>query len=177
MTTHADIRVPQISCKELFAFHESHFSHASVADFGATFTSLPEPTSEENGDVNDDYDPEPGFDLYDELPDIPVPFDEGELADEGEIVEAGDEGTAPGPKGDIGGKEEQEQPRKKRRRKKNNTGNSNARRQGEKKPDLRKRTWDVVDSGLGSLDYDGAEASAGSTQAAPLRRRVQYGDD
>ncbi|CAK7230542.1 Casein kinase II subunit alpha' [Sporothrix bragantina] len=197
MATHAGIRVPQITSEELFAFHESHFSHFSVADFDATFTGLPEPTSEQNRDVDgveqeaeispeddDAYDPEAGFDLYDELPDIPVPFDEGELADESDIVEEEDgsgitiqaknEGNENNEKG---AQDKQEQPRKKRRRKKNNTGNSNARRLGEKKPDLRKRTWDVVESGLGSLDYDGAETSAGSMQSAPTRRRVQYGDD
>ncbi|CAK7242743.1 MAG: Casein kinase II subunit alpha' [Sporothrix thermara] len=206
MATHAGIRVPQISSEELFAFHESHFSHVSVADFGATFTSLPEPTNddkgeldgveqareslpqeeegerreEEEGEEGDDYDPETGFDLYDELPDIPVPFDEGELAGDGEIVEGAKEdgATAAAAKNATHGTGEHEQPRsRKRRRKKQNTGNSNARRLGEKQPDLRKRTWDKVDSGLGSLDYDGAEASASAMQSAPLRRRVQYDDD
>ncbi|CAK7206221.1 Casein kinase II subunit alpha' [Sporothrix eucalyptigena] len=191
MTTHAGIRVPQISREELFAFHESHFSHVSVVNFGTTFTSLPEPTTEENedykvvdidvellpedGEGDDDYDPETSFDLYAELPDIPAPFVDNEAADEREIVEAADGGQGPGAKREKD--EPEEQPRKKRRRKKNNTGNSNARRYDDKKPDLRKRTWDVVDSGLGSLDYDGTEQSASSMQAAPARRRVQYDDD
>lgn len=44
------------------------------------------------------------------------------------------------------------------------------------KPDLRKRTWDVVDQGLGSLDYD--EGSSNSTPArSAQRRRITYDDD
>ncbi|PVH83425.1 hypothetical protein DL98DRAFT_558899 [Cadophora sp. DSE1049] len=45
------------------------------------------------------------------------------------------------------------------------------------KPDLRKRTWDKVDAGLGSLDYDEDE---GATKRAPTkpaqRRRISYDD-
>ncbi|EPE02769.1 hypothetical protein F503_08532 [Ophiostoma piceae UAMH 11346] len=44
------------------------------------------------------------------------------------------------------------------------------------KPDLRKRTWDVVDQGLGSLDYDETETDPGSMPAPPQRRRIQYED-
>ena len=44
------------------------------------------------------------------------------------------------------------------------------------KPDLRKRTWDVVDKGLGSLDYDDTDADPGSVPAPPQRRRIQYED-
>jgi hypothetical protein len=201
MATLADIRVPQISrvCQttlcvlsfilltsslqeELFAFHESHFSQVSIADFGANFTSLPEPANEEQQDEGaetqgaeiqvgaevvdgNDYDPEASFDLHLAQPGYAINFEDGEIPDDEE-----------GPENE----KEQDKPRKKRRRKKNNTGNSNARRQNgaePKKPDLRKRTWDVVDSGLGSLDYDGAERGGDSMQSAPQRRRVQYGDD
>jgi len=45
------------------------------------------------------------------------------------------------------------------------------------KPDLRKRTWDVVDAGLGNLDYD-EESSAASAPTRPAqRRRISYDDD
>ncbi|KAK6074207.1 hypothetical protein SCUP515_06597 [Seiridium cupressi] len=45
------------------------------------------------------------------------------------------------------------------------------------KPDLRKRTWDVVETGMDSLDYDGLEASAGSgTGQASQRRKISYDD-
>jgi hypothetical protein len=44
------------------------------------------------------------------------------------------------------------------------------------KPDLRKRTWDKVDTGLESLDYDEGESGAASTRPVQ-RRRISYGDD
>jgi hypothetical protein len=44
------------------------------------------------------------------------------------------------------------------------------------KPDLRKRTWDKVDTGLGSLDYDEGESSAVSTRPTQ-RRRISYNDE
>jgi Protein of unknown function (DUF3807) len=44
------------------------------------------------------------------------------------------------------------------------------------KPDLRKRTWDKVDTGLESLDYDEDDSSA--APARPIqRRRIAYDDD
>lgn len=45
------------------------------------------------------------------------------------------------------------------------------------KIDLRKRTWDVVDTGLGSLDYDETEAPQTRNASAPQRRRISYDDD
>ncbi|KAI0103519.1 hypothetical protein F4814DRAFT_452867 [Daldinia grandis] len=46
----------------------------------------------------------------------------------------------------------------------------------EKKPDLRKRTWDVVETGMDSLYYD--DETAQDTAAAPAaqRRRISYDD-
>ena len=54
--------------------------------------------------------------------------------------------------------EEQDQARapavnKKKRKRKGKNGNGNGKYR-EPKPDLRKRTWDVVETGLDSLDYD-----------------------
>lgn len=46
------------------------------------------------------------------------------------------------------------------------------------KPDLRKRTWDKVETGLGNLDYDEMENSGISALSRPSqRRRISYGDD
>lgn len=120
----------------------------------------------------DEYDPEASVGVTFTAADFAANFEDGEIPDDGEEAQENEKDT--------------DKPRKKRRRKKHNTGNSNARKNthgnggggGEpKKPDLRKRTWDVVDSGLGSLDYDGAERDSNSMQSAPQRRRVQYGDD
>ena len=45
------------------------------------------------------------------------------------------------------------------------------------KPDLRKRTWDKVGSGLGNLDYDEESSVASAPAHAAQRRRISYDDD
>lgn len=44
------------------------------------------------------------------------------------------------------------------------------------KPDLRKRTWDMVDSGMESLDYDEQSSGAPAANPALQRRRISYDD-
>jgi len=44
------------------------------------------------------------------------------------------------------------------------------------KPDLRKRTWDKVDSGMESLDYDDESSAVPGSNPAPQRRRISYDD-
>jgi len=45
------------------------------------------------------------------------------------------------------------------------------------KPDLRKRTWDVVEHGLSSLDYGEETRNAATRQeSTPQRRRISYDD-
>lgn len=45
------------------------------------------------------------------------------------------------------------------------------------KPDLRKRTWDMVEDGGGDLQYDEEEGgSASVAPSAPQRRRISYDD-
>ncbi|KAF3013929.1 hypothetical protein E8E14_002315 [Neopestalotiopsis sp. 37M] len=45
------------------------------------------------------------------------------------------------------------------------------------KPDLRKRTWDVVETGMDSLDYDELEGSAGPNAGQTAqRRKISYDD-
>ncbi|CAK7270782.1 hypothetical protein SEPCBS57363_004275 [Sporothrix epigloea] len=192
MAMPACIRVPQVSREELFAFHEAHFSHLSAAKFSMTFMGLSGPNVQGDSDAEyhdqceksllekeDNYDPEADLHLSDDHPDLPLSDLRDRQAETGETTPAdGDSGiTAAGETNLVDDRDEQDQSRKKRRRKKINTGNSSVRRLLEKKPDLRKRTWDVVDTGLGSLDYDGVEKSADLTQSAPARRRIQYGDD
>jgi hypothetical protein len=45
------------------------------------------------------------------------------------------------------------------------------------KPDLRKRTWDKVDTGLDNLDYDEDTGSASVPNHAAQRRRISYDDE
>lgn len=45
------------------------------------------------------------------------------------------------------------------------------------KPDLRKRTWDLVDTGLGNLDYDEVESNTVTASShVTQRRRISYDD-
>ncbi|KAI1649984.1 uncharacterized protein F4817DRAFT_329352 [Daldinia loculata] len=46
----------------------------------------------------------------------------------------------------------------------------------EKKPDLRKRTWDVVETGMDSLYYDDETAQDTAATPAAQRRRISYDD-
>lgn len=61
--------------------------------------------------------------------------------------------------------------KKKRKRGKNKNKSKN----GEEQVDLRKRTWDVVDKGLATLDYDEEEVEPAQTSAVQ-RRRISYDD-
>ncbi|KAL1845301.1 hypothetical protein VTK73DRAFT_706 [Phialemonium thermophilum] len=61
---------------------------------------------------------------------------------------------------------------KKKKKRKKKKGKS---REWPEKPDLRKRTWDVVDAGLESLDYGDDEAPQPSgAQHISSRRRISY---
>ena len=42
------------------------------------------------------------------------------------------------------------------------------------KPDLRKRTWDNVDSGLGGLNYDEETSTTSAFNLTSQRRKVSY---
>lgn len=49
--------------------------------------------------------------------------------------------------------------------------------QPEKKPDLRKRTWDVVETGMDSLHYDDLEMAQGHGSASTSQRKqISYDD-
>ncbi len=67
----------------------------------------------------------------------------------------------------------------KRRKKKKSKQAKRERRkfQPEPKEDLRKRTWDKVEAGMDSLDYDGLETAQDTTpNHAAQRRRISYDD-
>lgn len=77
----------------------------------------------------------------------------------------------------------QSQSKKKNKRKKKNNQNKVQRPPPPRgffkqnvKPDLRKRTWDKVDAGLGNLDYDEDSSGPAPTHTAQ-RRRISYDDD
>lgn len=103
--------------------------------------------------------------------------EDGEEGEEGEI-----ESDTPKPSSATASKKK----KKKKSKKGKNLAASNAggSQQGESgwfkrtvKPDLRKRTWDVVETGMDSLDYDELDGGAGrSTGQTAQRRKISYDD-
>lgn len=143
------------------AFHEAHFSSASLAGFQQDFVS---PNLENAQNLNEEYweeDDDLGYyedgakrTLTDEQIEI---FRHSELRE----LERARERASKLPKSENSSEEQEKvegqaavapvsKPREAKRGKKRS--NKQARR--EPKPDLRKRTWDVVEAGLDSLDYD-----------------------
>lgn len=96
-------------------------------------------------------------------------FEEGEYED----GEFGSSTEAPTPTSQSSNSK---QPFSKRKAKKGERGRQRGYFKQNVKPDLRKRTWDVVDQGVGSLDYEEGASSAAPTHAAQ-RRRITYDDD
>lgn len=66
--------------------------------------------------------------------------------------------------------------KKNKNKKKRGSGNSNKQRT-EPVIDLRKRTWDVVEQGVDSLDYDEMENAGTPTEHVTRRRKITYDDD
>ncbi|KAI9171695.1 hypothetical protein HJFPF1_01184 [Paramyrothecium foliicola] len=162
--------LPSISQAELFAFHESHFSDHANTDFKARFLSPPG-QNPSPGDVADDvwedYVEEDELGYYEDgvkrtLTDEQIQiFRHSELealrrqqekgSKNGDILLTTDAAT-----GDLdgftlphNGAEASSSDMTKRKKKK-----GSKRSRPEPKPDLRKRTWDVVEAGLDTLNYD-----------------------
>lgn len=170
---------------ELTAFHDAHFGAASLNTFDSDFLQ-PEPSHEDGTYYEAEEEDDLGYypdgvkrTLTDEqiaifrhseeqallreqekqsaretpIVEAPAGLPKPELADEGEIEE---------------GMIVEAQPPKKKKKRKNKSR--------EPKPDLRKRTWDMVDTGLGSLDYDDMEGSQSPAPQQAQRRRISYDD-
>ncbi|KAL3422183.1 hypothetical protein PVAG01_06339 [Phlyctema vagabunda] len=180
-----------VSQDELAAFHTTHFSSTSTEHFTKQFLG---PVEDEYYDEEDD-----GLGYYEDgvkrtLTDEQITMfrhseiqallreqrhtlenkeDEvkegaqtndlkvGEMEDEGEITE-----EVPAPKN----------------KPKQNKNRSRQPGQGKSfykqhiKPDLRKRTWDKVETGLSDLSYDEESGSIKAQSSAPQRRRISYED-
>lgn len=65
--------------------------------------------------------------------------------------------------------------KKPKKRKRGKSKNNNLHKNGAEPVDLRKRTWDVVDSGLATLDY-GEENHTPVEASVIQRRRISYDD-
>lgn len=102
-----------------------------------------------------------------------------ESAADGEIKEEGGEVQDGSEDGEIEEEEPQLTKAEARRLKKQRTKRRKQEQRKfnpEKKPDLRKRTWDVVEAGMDSLYYDEEGAEDAAAAPAAQRRRISYDD-
>lgn len=166
-TNELSFKIPQISSDELSEFHQSHFSNEAVADFGQSFISLPSqevPEDQLYEEWGEEEEEDDGLGYYEdgvkrtltdeqieifrhsELRELERQREKQALAKSGTPRDASINGTdTASPHGP--GVPTSSRSKKKKKKK------SKAVKQ-EPKPDLRKRTWDVVEAGLDSLDYD-----------------------
>ncbi|TLS23648.1 uncharacterized protein PpBr36_05623 [Pyricularia pennisetigena] len=161
---------------DLEAFHHKHFSETALLHFATQFLSAESYDGAEEADCGDGLGYYPDGvkrTLTDEQIEI---FRHSELEaerrkaekardmDDGEIED--DQATN---LTDITSLPSGETDAKTKKKKKKKGGKGKNRRQ-EVKPDLRKRTWDVVDVGMYNLDYDG-EAGSAAHEGNPAKRR------
>ncbi|EOO00712.1 hypothetical protein UCRPA7_3648 [Phaeoacremonium minimum UCRPA7] len=201
------LQVPEISQTDLYSFHEAHFSHDALNHFKAQFFTQPgvHEAQEEAADQDYEYleeEDDDGLGYYDDgvkrtLTDEQIAmFRHSEIealrraqaisssarkastplhtnADDQDL-EASDamEQLSEGEVSTPQMERQADAPKKKKKKR----GKGKSKDPGPK-IDLRKRTWDVVDTGLGSLDYDEAETPQAKTANAPQRRRISYDDD
>ncbi|TVY54313.1 hypothetical protein LCER1_G003227 [Lachnellula cervina] len=195
-----------ISSDDLSSFHATHFSTSSTKHFSQQFLGpVEEPYQEEEEDDSlGYYEDGTKRTLTDEQASIAIfrhseietllrdrrhayeareitgepisehavedgEIEEGELGEDGPIIDT------PAPQSSNN-----HQPSKKMTKKEKKTRQAKERGffKQNVKPDLRKRTWDKVESGLENLDYDEMEnaASSGPTRSTQ-RRRISYEDD
>ncbi|KAH6669407.1 hypothetical protein B0J14DRAFT_619356 [Halenospora varia] len=108
--------------------------------------------------------------------DVEPTVDEGEFED-GQLEES----SINTPSSNANTSNEVKKKKKKNKKKKNQNQNNGGQKSFYKqnvKPDLRKRTWDVVETGLGNLDYDEVDSAGASASSRPTqRRKISYDDD
>ncbi|KAF5027579.1 hypothetical protein F66182_321 [Fusarium sp. NRRL 66182] len=166
--------IPNVSHDDLSAFHEAHFSLAALASFGSDFIDSSGQEHARDDVTNEVWEEEDdGLGYYwdgakrtltDEQIEI---FRHSELealrkeqekrsntktvTPPGEAMDLSDDSPAPAQAGNVpSALPISFQSNKKKKKKKKGP----KRLRPEPKPDLRKRTWDVVDKGLDSLEYD-----------------------
>ncbi|KAI6366717.1 hypothetical protein MCOR25_005083 [Pyricularia grisea] len=168
---------------DLAAFHQKHFSEISLSNFATQFLSA------EDHDCTEEDDCDDGLGYYPDgvkrtLTDEQIEIfrhseleaerrkaekardkEDGEIEDDQAIALTE---IASLPSGELDAKT------KKKKKKKGGKGKN---RRQEVKPDLRKRTWDVVDVGMYNLDYDGEAGSATHEGNSAKRRQVCYEED
>ena len=142
---------------DLLAFFEAHFSQDALSSFSGTFIN----PSTEQEIQDDEWDEDDGLGYYDDgvkrtLTDEQIEiFRHSELEELRKRQEKAANGKQPAPSDEATPAQSPQSSlpqsfRNTNRRKKK----AKKVTKREPKPDLRKRTWDVVDKGLDSLDYD-----------------------
>jgi len=189
----AGIKVPQISEAELSSFHDAHFLRPLTEHFTAHFFR-PEKINEhhdvlaaDEDEYIEDEEEDDGLGYYHDgvkrtLTDEQIAIfrhselealrrsrestkirkatvPETEAGEEGEVSEGEVSSSTPA----VAVKKKQ----KRRRGKK---------KSDEEPVDLRKRTWDVVEAGLATLDYGEEENEQPTQEKAAQRRRISYDD-
>ncbi|KAL6837663.1 hypothetical protein V8C40DRAFT_260646 [Trichoderma camerunense] len=157
--------IPQITSDELLQFQQRHFSSVATADFGQSFTNLP-PQESSEAHLYEEWEEEEeddGLGYYEDgvkrtLTDEQIAiFRHSELRELRKQQEKQSQSKAELPRDASANETDVASPhgsgapagsRNKKKKKKSKGGEQ------EPKPDLRKRTWDVVEAGLDTLDYD-----------------------
>ncbi|KAJ0161903.1 hypothetical protein CTA2_5416 [Colletotrichum tanaceti] len=172
----AHVAAPNVSNDDLMAFFDTHFSDAAVQAFKSDFFN----PSQHFGAADAGHSFEDGVDLLEEveeeddlgyypdgvkrtLTDEQIAmFRHSELEalkrEQARAAERRSRGPLPGQAGETGddgslrtAESSHQQGRATKNKKKRKGGKT---KNQEPKPDLRKRTWDVVEAGLDTLDYD-----------------------
>ncbi|KAL7799429.1 hypothetical protein V8C43DRAFT_302888 [Trichoderma afarasin] len=158
-------KIPQITSDELLQFQQRHFSSEATADFAQSFTNLP-PQESSEAYLYEEWEEEEeddGLGYYKDgvkrtLTDEQIAiFRHSELRELRKQQEKQSQSKAELPRDASANETDVASPhgsgapagsRNKKKKKKSKGGKQ------EPKPDLRKRTWDVVEAGLDTLDYD-----------------------
>ncbi|TVY80918.1 hypothetical protein LSUE1_G005963 [Lachnellula suecica] len=183
-----------IKAEDLSSFHAAHFSTSSTSHFAQHFLGPVEEDyqNEEEDDglgyypdgakrtltdeqatllrerrrveeTKDDYTPEPIL---------------GPTAEEGEIEDGEISNDSPAVQTPTPPPNNQPNNKKNRKQKKAQQAREKGFFKQNVKPDLRKRTWDKVETGCGNLDYDEMDGAASSVPGRlSQRRRISYDDD
>ncbi|KAK2005818.1 hypothetical protein LZ32DRAFT_623438 [Colletotrichum eremochloae] len=171
--TRTQFAAPNVSNDDLMAFYEIHFSDAALKSFASDFFNPNQQPSavdagasfEEEGDIIEEDD---GLGYYSDgvkrtLTDEQIAmFRHSELealrreqeraAERRSVVPCPSQAGETGGDGSLKATESSRPPAKATKSKKKRKGGKG--KPQEPKPDLRKRTWDVVEAGLDTLDYD-----------------------
>ncbi|KAK0632989.1 hypothetical protein B0T14DRAFT_533277 [Immersiella caudata] len=189
----AGIKVPQISEAEMNAFHDAHFLRPSTEHFTAHFFR-PEKTNHhhdvlaaDEDEYFEDEEQDDGLGYYHDGVKRTLTDEQIAIFRHSEIealrrsrestkirkatvpeTEAGEEGELS--EGEVSSSTLAVAVKKKQKRRRGK------KKSDEEPVDLRKRTWDVVEAGLATLDYGEEEDEQPAQENAAQRQRISYDD-